>query len=133
MSGLGLHEKTEDALPWPVSASILSHIDPVAVSEQARRESRNREVHLPPVSVYRWWARRTLSVTGALLDAAQQHLGRAPVVLDPFAGGGTIPFAAVTRGCEVIASDLNPWATWGLQTALSLPPPEAVQAGLDRL
>ena len=116
-----------------MSASILSNIDPAAVSEQARRESRNREVHLPPVSVYRWWARRTLSVTGALLDAAQQHLGRPPVVLDPFAGGGTIPFAAVARGCEVVAGDLNPWAAWGLKTALSLPPPEEVQTGLDRL
>jgi len=117
----------------PVSASILSHLDAQAISEQAQRESRNREVHLPPVSVYRWWARRTLAVTGALLDAAAAHLGRVPRVMDPFAGGGVIPFAAVARGWPVVAGDLNPWAAWGLETALSLPAPEAVQANLARL
>lgn len=99
----------------------------------AQRESRNREVHLPPVSVYRWWARRTSAVSGALLDAAIAHLGRSPVVMDPFAGGGVIPFAAVARGCRVVAGDLNPWAAWGLEAALSLPAPEEVQANLSRL
>ena len=39
--------------------SPLRRLDAVAVSTQARIESRNREVHLPPISTYRWWARRT--------------------------------------------------------------------------
>ena len=33
-----------------------------------------------------------------------------PLVVDPFAGGGSIPFEALRLGCEVFASDLNPVA-----------------------
>lgn len=116
-----------------MSASLLSHICPQTVSDSARQESRNRELRLPPVQVYRWWARRTAAVTGALIDAAQAHWGHPPTVLDPFAGGGTIPFVAIERGCRVQAGDINPWAVWGLRTALSLPPPSDVAAGLSRL
>ncbi len=36
--------------------------------------------------------------------------GRAPKVLDPFAGGGAIPLEAMRLGCEVTAADLNPVA-----------------------
>ena len=36
--------------------------------------------------------------------------GRAPKVLDPFAGGGAIPLEAMRLGCEVTASDINPVA-----------------------
>ncbi len=36
--------------------------------------------------------------------------GRAPRVLDPFAGGGAIPLEAMRLGCETFASDLNPVA-----------------------
>ena len=36
--------------------------------------------------------------------------GRAPRVLDPFAGGGAIPLEAMRLGCEVTAVDLNPVA-----------------------
>ena len=37
-------------------------------------------------------------------------------VLDPTAGGGSIPFEAMRLGCKVIANDLNPVAT-GIETA----------------
>ncbi len=36
--------------------------------------------------------------------------GRAPRVLDPFAGGGSIPLEALRLGCEVHALDYNPLA-----------------------
>lgn len=36
--------------------------------------------------------------------------GRPPVVIDPFAGGGTIPLEALRLGLEVHGSDLNPVA-----------------------
>ena len=38
------------------------------------------------------------------------------IVLDPTAGGGSIPFEAMRLGCKVIANDLNPVAT-GIETA----------------
>lgn len=44
------------------------------------------------------------------------RFGHRPVVGDPFAGGGSIPFESARVGCDVVASDLNPVAamlTWG--------------------
>ena len=36
--------------------------------------------------------------------------GTKPLVVDPFAGGGSIPLEAVRVGADVYASDLNPVA-----------------------
>lgn len=47
--------------------------------------------------------------------------GRAPRVLDPFAGGGAIPLEAMRLGCEVRASDLNPVAWFVLKCTLDYP------------
>ena len=47
--------------------------------------------------------------------------GRAPRVLDPFAGGGAIPLEAMRLGCEVTASDLNPVAWFVLRCTLHYP------------
>ena len=38
------------------------------------------------------------------------HGEEAPLVVDPFAGGGSIPLEALRLGCEPFASDLNPVA-----------------------
>jgi len=43
------------------------------------------------------------------------------VVLDPTAGGGSIPFEALRLGCKVIANDLNPVATVILHATLDYP------------
>jgi len=50
---------------------------------------------------------RALSVTGALLD--------------PTAGGGSVPFEAVRLGCGTYANDLNPVAAVILKATLELP------------
>ncbi len=47
--------------------------------------------------------------------------GRAPRVLDPFAGGGAIPLEAMRLGCEVTAVDLNPIANLILKCTLEYP------------
>ena len=47
--------------------------------------------------------------------------GRAPQVLDPFAGGGAIPLEAMRLGCETFASDLNPVAWFILRCTLHYP------------
>jgi len=113
--------------------SILRHLDAEAVSAAARRETRNREVHLPPVTVYRWWARRTESVFGAIIDAfSQDYLGHL-LIADPFVGGGVIPLAAILRGHRVYAQDVNPWATFGLATMLALPETTDIRAAAERL
>ena len=47
--------------------------------------------------------------------------GRAPRVLDPFAGGGAIPLEAMRLGCEVTAVDINPVAWFILKCTLDYP------------
>ncbi len=44
-----------------------------------------------------------------------------PVVLDPFGGGGSIPFEAARVGCDTIANELNPVASAILQGTVVLP------------
>ena len=47
--------------------------------------------------------------------------GRAPRVLDPFAGGGAIPLEAMRLGCAVTAVDINPVAWFVLKCTLDYP------------
>lgn len=113
--------------------SALRHLDPEAIDEAAQRETRNREVHLPPVSVYRWWARRTHAVNDAILEAFGRDRPGRLTVADPFAGGGVIPLAALLRGHQVYAQDLNPWAAQGLAVMLGLPAADEIEAAGERL
>jgi putative DNA methylase len=47
--------------------------------------------------------------------------GRAPKVLDPFAGGGAIPLEAMRLGCDATAVDINPVAWFILKCTLEYP------------
>lgn len=47
--------------------------------------------------------------------------GRAPRVLDPFAGGGAIPLEAMRLGCETTAIDINPVAWFVEKCTLEYP------------
>ena len=51
-----------------------------------------------------------------LVQAA--HPEETPLVVDPFAGGGSIPLEALRLGCEAFASDLNPVACLILKVML---------------
>ena len=57
-----------------------------------------------------------LEVGRKLVQAA--HGEEAPLVVDPFAGGGSIPLEALRLGCEAFASDLNPVACLILRVML---------------
>ena len=57
-----------------------------------------------------------LQVGRSLVQAA--HDEEAPLVVDPFAGGGSIPLEALRLGCEAFASDLNPVACLILKVML---------------
>lgn len=46
------------------------------------------------------------------------HPDEIPLVVDPFAGGGSIPLEALRLGCEAFASDLNPVACLILKVML---------------
>lgn len=60
--------------------------------------------------------RTYLEVSRALVKAA--HGEEPPLVVDPFAGGGSIPLEALRLGCETFASDLNPVACLILKVML---------------
>ncbi len=98
---------------------ILSGLDWRGLAQRIRRETRNREVHQPLISVYRWWARRPHSVIGDILSAAASELSPDSLISDPFSGGGTVAIEAARRGYRVYAQDLHPWAIWGLQGCLT--------------
>jgi len=57
-----------------------------------------------------------LTTSRALVKAA--HGEEPPLVVDPFAGGGSIPLEALRVGCEAFASDLNPVACLILKVML---------------
>jgi adenine-specific DNA methylase len=57
-----------------------------------------------------------ISVAQELVRAA--YMGETPLVVDPFAGGGSIPLEALRLGCEAFASDLNPVACLILKVML---------------
>jgi len=57
-----------------------------------------------------------LTTARGLVKAA--HPEETPLVVDPFAGGGSIPLEALRIGCEAFASDLNPVACLILKVML---------------
>ena len=63
------------------------------------------------------------SAKAAYLETARNlvraaHPEETPLVVDPFAGGGSIPLEALRLGCEAFASDLNPVACLILKVML---------------
>lgn len=71
------------------------------------------------------------SATPALIEAARALVRaahpEAPLVVDPFAGGGSIPLEALRTGCDAFASDLNPVASIILKTLLEDIPRHGVE------
>ncbi|OBB45421.1 DUF1156 domain-containing protein [Mycobacterium sp. 852002-51961_SCH5331710] len=58
----------------------------------------------------------------ARLEIIKSTAGRPPVILDPFAGGGTIPLEAQRLGLEAQASDLNPVPVLKTKALIEIPP-----------
>lgn len=71
-----------------------------------------------------------VEVARGLVQAA--YGDETPFVVDPFAGGGSIPLEALRLGCDVFASDLNPVAAFILKVMLEDMPRSAPEL-LDRV
>jgi putative DNA methylase len=99
--------------------SLLTELSWCELEHLVRAQQRNREVHTPPISAFRWWARRSHALIGALLDQAKDAAGGHLTVADPFSGGGTVAVEAARRELDVYAQDLHPWAVAGLRAALT--------------
>jgi len=63
--------------------------------------------------------RKVLQIARELVQIA--YKGETPVVLDPFAGGGSIPLEAGRLGCKPIANDYNPVAYLILRATCEFP------------
>lgn len=124
------------ALMWPDPCDPLC---PSTFKEEARRRLREmprcnpgttdidlRHALLRFIADFANWdnaSQRTyLEVGRALIKAANAPANgdayEPPLVVDPFAGGGSIPLEALRIGCEAFASDLNPVACLILKALL---------------
>lgn len=110
-------------------AALIQQVNWSSVNRATRREVRNREIHCPAISLFRWWARRPHALARALLKASR--LRRSDLISDPLSGGGTVTIEAAVRGHRVYAQDINPWPTWGLRVALDGVAPSRLKAGID--
>jgi len=87
-------------------ASIYAMLTPEP-KDEAERIKKAQFIH----TLSKWES----SLKKDLIDKATKEIleanrGVPPRVLDPFAGGGSIPLEALRLGCETYASDLNPVA-----------------------
>lgn len=117
----------------PLDEALLTHLDWPVVDARVRLQQRNREVHTPPISLFRWWARRPHALIGAILDSARELSTAPPVVSDPFSGGGTVAVEAARRGLDIYAQDLHPWAITGLRSALEEIDPDVLAGAAELL
>ena len=60
-------------------------------------------------------------------DLVEQYSKQSDLVIDPFAGAGTIPFEAALRGRRVLAADISPYSRI-LSLAKLCPPPSLTDA-----
>jgi putative DNA methylase len=96
-------------------AAIYAALRPAPVDAQTREEE-----HKLIADLVEWESTEPITMaTNAvararkgILDASNARSGQhgPPIVLDPFAGGGSIPLEAGRLGCTAIANDLNPVA-----------------------
>jgi putative DNA methylase len=108
---------------WPAGrplaasrAAIIAALMPDPGDERGRADLCKRIE-----SITRW-----KTENGPALDFFRREIrkafgGRAPRVLDMFAGGGAIPLEAMRLGCDVVANDYNPVAWFILKCTLEFP------------
>jgi putative DNA methylase len=74
------------------------------------------------VEIAKWENSHNASLLGrARREILEANDNEPPRILDPFAGGGSIPLEALRLGCETYASDYNPVATLILKCTLEYP------------
>jgi putative DNA methylase len=85
--------------------------------DERRREDLCKRIE----SITRWGTENGTELKKFREEIRGAYGGRAPRVLDMFAGGGAIPFEAMRLGCDVTAIDYNPVAWLLLRCTLEYP------------
>jgi putative DNA methylase len=118
--GLSWTSKTEFQFPDKFDEGELARMEPA--------ELRRQKLFSFIEQLVQWEFsndEETLATARKLIHAATD--GNPPPVLDPFAGGGSIPLEAQRLGLEAHASDLNPVAVLINKAMIELPPKFANQ------
>ena len=97
-------------------AALLAALLPDPGSEPGRA-ALNKRIE----SLTRWGSENGPELAKFRAEIRAAYGGRAPRVLDMFAGGGAIPFEAMRLGCDVTAVDFNPVAWFLLRCTLEYP------------
>ncbi len=100
--------------------AIGIHGDPVASRRRIDRAKRSGDRFEGEAYTYK----RAFSYTPSVSDLAwikRELGGQTPTVLDPTAGGGSIPFENARLGFETFANDLNPVAATILKATVDMP------------
>ena len=109
-------------LPDPGDAEGRRRLMARIGGEVRRRQTRAGKLREETAGGVLHWGRESDPEIEKLREEIREAFGgRAPRVLDPFAGGGAIPLEAMRLGCEVTASDLNPVAWFVLRCTLHYP------------
>ena len=109
-------------LPDPGDAEGRRRLMTRIGGEVRRRQTRAGKLREGTAAGVLHWGRESDPEVERLRDEIRDAFGgRAPRLLDPFAGGGAIPLEAMRLGCEVTASDLNPVAWFVLRCTLHYP------------
>lgn len=127
-----IDDPEQDGVPQP----LLGRIDALPIPHQYRpewktlseAEQRRKKLFGFIAKLVTWEASNdaeTLTTARELIHAATS--GNPPPVLDPFAGGGSIPLEAQRLGLEAHASDLNPVAVLINKAQIEIPPKFAGQ------
>jgi Adenine-specific DNA methylase containing a Zn-ribbon len=127
-----IDDPEQDGVPQP----LLDRIDRLPIPHQYRpewkglseAEQRRKKLFGFIAKLVTWEASNdpeTLATARELIHAATD--GNPPPVLDPFAGGGSIPLEAQRLGLEAHASDLNPVAVLINKAQIEIPPKFAGQ------
>ncbi len=97
-------------------AAIIAALMPDPGDEEGRAEL-NKKI----ASITKWGTENGPALDYFRKEIRKAYGGRAPRVLDMFAGGGAIPLEAMRLGCDVTAIDYNPVAWFILKCTLEFP------------
>ena len=97
-------------------AAIIAALMPDPGDKQERHEL-NKKIE----SITHWSTEDGPALEFFRQEIRKAYGGRAPRVLDMFAGGGAIPLEAMRLGCDVTAIDYNPVAWFILKCTLEFP------------
>jgi putative DNA methylase len=104
----------------PLTSSRAMNYAALVPMPKKIEEIKNRKEFIIQLSKWENSFNKTL-IDKATQDILNENDDKAPKVLDPFAGGGSIPLELMRLGCETYASDYNPVAALILKCILEFP------------